>query len=136
MPANVMDANVLDANTAATPPASSDDAIVPVRRRYRLIAVPSGALLFLCMFLPFVQVCDRAVTVAEAPLAWLPHLVGLACAIAALVNAPVRRAAWRAARARAVMTIVVAAGAAAWFSLWTLTDDALVGAPLALWASC
>ncbi|MEZ4398580.1 MAG: hypothetical protein R3B06_01070 [Kofleriaceae bacterium] len=125
------------ATLAAPAPASADDddEIVPVRRRYRLFAVPSGALLFLCMFLPFVQVCDAPVYPYQAPLTCLPYLVAAIAVVRAVLSPPVRRTGLRRARALAMVAASFWTLATAWFALFACSGDGLIGSSLAASAS-
>ena len=58
-------------------PRAADEPEVRVRRRHRLFAVPSGLLLFVCMFLPFIENFGEPVYPYQAPLACAPYVIGL-----------------------------------------------------------
>jgi hypothetical protein len=51
------------------------------RRRHRRITGPSGALLFVCLFLPAVKGCNEAVYPMSMPMFWHPYIYGLALAL-------------------------------------------------------
>jgi hypothetical protein len=81
------------------------------RRRHRLITAPSGLVLFVCLFLPAVEVCGSPTYPIEVwPLA-TPYLLGLLVGILALVTGP-----------RAVAGLVLAVRAVIWVTVvgWTV----------------
>jgi hypothetical protein len=54
------------------------------RRRHRWLTMPSGVVLFACMFLPAVQQCDSPVYPVQMPYFWHPYIYGLAFAVASM----------------------------------------------------
>ena len=113
-------------------PRAADEPEVRVRRRHRLFAVPSGLLLFVCMFLPFIENCGEPVYPYQAPLACAPYVIGLVVALRAPLNPPLRAAALRAARVLAGVAIAFWLVATAWFALWAFSGDGMIGASLSL----
>lgn len=103
-----------------------------VRRRGRLFAVPSGLLLFVCMFLPIVESCGEPVYPYEVPPACLPYVIGLVVALRALASPAVRASTLRGARILAGSAVAFWALATAWFAAWTFDTHAMIGAPLSL----
>jgi hypothetical protein len=51
------------------------------RRRHRRITGVSGALLFVCLFLPAVQSCNESVYPLSMPMFWHPYIYGLVLAL-------------------------------------------------------
>lgn len=116
-------------------PSVTEEADAPevrVPRRHQLFAVPSGLLLFVCMFLPITQQCGEAVYPYEAPPACVPYVLGLVVGVRALMAPSLRASALRGARVLTGLAIGFWALATAWFALWTLDPRALIGAPLSL----
>ena len=58
------------------------------RRRHRWISLPSGVLLFVCLFLPAVKSCGEPVYPFELAPLTTPYLLGLLVALVALMTAP------------------------------------------------
>lgn len=58
----------------------------PAKRRHRLLTLPSGLLLFVCVFLPAVKSCDKPVYPYELPPVWPPYVLGLLIAITVLLR--------------------------------------------------
>ena len=54
-------------------------------RRHRLLTLPSGWVLFVCLFLPAMKLCDSGdpFPMVMVPFLWPPYLVGLVVALAA-----------------------------------------------------
>jgi hypothetical protein len=78
-----------------------------IGKRTRGVLGGSGVLLFVCMFLPAVKVCDQPRYPTQAPLLCVPYEFGLACAIVAVTIATyphVARWAMRAAAASLIFT--------------------------------
>lgn len=116
-------------------PDEADEAEEPelrVRRRHRMFAVPSGLLLFVCMFLPITEQCGEAVYPYEWPPACVPYVLGLAVAMRALLSPTLRASARRGARVLTGLAIGFWALATAWFAAWTCDSHAMIGAPLSL----
>ncbi len=113
-------------------PAEPEEPEVRVRRRHRMFAVPSGLLLFVCMFLPITEQCGEAVYPYEAPPACVPYVLGLVAAVRALMDPALRASAVRGARVLTDLSIGFWALATAWFTAWTFDSHAMVGAPLSL----
>lgn len=70
----------------AAPPQGAIRREVPRRRRrHRWLTVPSGWLLFVCVFVPSMRVCEggEAFPMALVPPAWPPYVAGLLVALAA-----------------------------------------------------
>jgi hypothetical protein len=66
-----------------------DDASPPrPARRHRFVTAPSGTLLFVCLFLPALRVCNEPTYPTEVVGVQAPYLLGLLVAIAAVVTAP------------------------------------------------
>ncbi len=84
-------------------------------RRHRRMTLPSGLLLFVCMFLPAVKECGASVYPTEMPVFWHPYVYGLALAIAscAMTVGAVRRAV---TMMRVVAGLAIAGGAATLFA--------------------
>lgn len=108
------------------------------KARSRLFAVPSGLLMFACLFLPMVQPCAGG-DPSYAHESWvtaLPHLIALIVAagtplpLGALVGRP-----WRARRNLAIVEIIWWALVAGWYSLIVGLTGALYGASLSLVAT-
>lgn len=77
------------------------------RRHHRRFTVPSGLLLFACMFLPAVKGCSAPVYPLEMPMFLPPYLYGLAFAVGALsLSARAMRHTITAVRAITVITIM------------------------------
>lgn len=123
---------VLSRMESSGEPRVADERVVRVRRRHRLFAVPSGLLLFVCMFLPLVENCGEPVYPYQAPLVCVPYVIGLVVGLRALLDAPLCLAALRGARARAVVALAFWLLATAWFGLWAFSGDGMIGAALSL----
>src|SRR4051812_32980624 len=54
------------------------------RRRHRRITVPSGLVLFLCLFLPAVKGCNEPVYPITLPMLWHPYLYAVVIAVGTL----------------------------------------------------
>jgi hypothetical protein len=79
------------------------------RRRHRVVTLPSGLLLFVCLFLPAVKGCGHQPVYAfEMPYFWHPYLYGGVLAIAALAST--HRALARATIAVRTLAVVVFVG--------------------------
>src|SRR5690242_4588333 len=68
-----------------TPPAG------PARlgpRRHRGLTAPSGAVLFVCLFLPAGKACASPLYPIPVPWAWHPYLFGLVFALGAFATTP------------------------------------------------
>lgn len=46
------------------------------KRQHRFLTVPSGLTLFVCMFLPAIQPCNKPVYPYEMPPVWPPYILG------------------------------------------------------------
>jgi len=113
-------------------PAEPEEPEVRVRRRHRMLAAPSGLLLFVCMFLPITEQCGEAVYPYEAPPACVPYVLGLVVAVRALMDPALRASAVRGARVLTGLAIGFWTLATAWFAAWTLDPRGMIGAPLSL----
>jgi hypothetical protein len=72
-----------------TPPATRPGMAAQLGpRRHRRFTGPSGAVLFVCVFLPAVKACDSAVYPITVPWAWHPYLFGLVFALGAWAKTP------------------------------------------------
>lgn len=111
------------------------DVELPVRRRHRALAAPSGLLLFVCLFLPAVQHCGRVAYPYQIPIACPPYLLGLGVAITALWPRPVTAATIDGARILAGLGVALWTGWTLCFALLALDGSALIGVALAAWAS-
>lgn len=95
------------------------------RRRHRWLTVPSGGLLFFCLFLPAWKPCSTAdaLPMAFVPIAWPPYIAALLIALTAATR--VRKE----IEARGVTLLALirfSAIALAGFALFSLVDDGVM----------
>lgn len=123
-------------------PVEAAATVPPARQRHRAVTVPSGLVLFACLFLPMVRGCDESIYPTQAaaiawplaPLILLPYGLGLMAVIAALGRSPRTGDELGRARRRATVIGGLAVVSVAWFAL-LVGQGALVGVQLALAAS-
>ncbi|MBK9035533.1 MAG: hypothetical protein IPL61_30465 [Myxococcales bacterium] len=99
------------------------------------MTVPSGLLLFVCLFLPAADSCNGPIVPLEWPPLWWPHVIGGLAAGSALCGRPIPWSQLGAMRTRAVAWLGAGLVSMGWLA-WLCRDGAvLVGLPLALVAA-
>ncbi len=106
--------------------------VVRVRRRAHLLTIPSGVVLFVCLFLPAATSCDDPITPLELPPFWWPYVIGAIVAGFALHAISVAGPQRSALRRRAAAGVVGGLGSMAWLGFWCRESGLLVGLPLSL----
>lgn len=106
--------------------------VARVRRRAHLLTIPSGVLLFACLFLPAITSCDGPIIPVELPPFWLPYLVGASVAGFALHAISASAVRLSVLRRRAAAGVVAGLASMAWLGSWCRESGLLVGLPLSL----
>lgn len=109
-----------------------DVTVRAVRRRAHVFSLPSGLLLFICVFLPMrYDACDDKVVYAyDATVTLIPHALGLVAAIAAAARALGPMCSVRRARRMAVVELVIWAIVFHLFLFELTSKESLIGASL------
>lgn len=97
--------------------------------------MPSGLLLFVCLFLPAVDGCGSPIAPLEWPPFWWPYVLGGLAAGCALRSRPIPWSRLGAMRTQAVAWLGAGLASMAWLAYLCRGGAVLVGLPLALVAA-